>query len=76
MSQKEQTELGSLLVELPISYISVLDITVIENANEHARMELRLMAEAPLSKSDMDRAERRICRLPYHPDRETYYSMD
>jgi len=57
MADQEYLELGRLLIDFPIPYIAVKEIHIIETANSHSTMTLRLVCAQQLSSEEIMRHE-------------------
>ena len=53
MSDQEYLELNRILIDFPLSYVAVKELHILEVANSHSIMNLRLISKKQLTKTEV-----------------------
>lgn len=70
---QEYLEIGRLLIDFPLSYRSIKELTIREEGNEHSRLGLKLVADRQFSREDVLRYEKTPIQI-YTPEGNCVYA--
>ena len=73
MEKKEYLELGRILVDFPLSYRIIKELTIKEEGNEHSSLNLNLVADRRVDREDVLRYENTPIQV-YAPDGKCVYA--
>lgn len=73
MEKKEYLELGRILVDFPLSYRIIKELTIKEEGNEHSSLNLKLVADHRVDREDVLRYENTPIQV-YAPDGKCVYA--
>ena len=67
MEKKEYLELGRILIDFPLPYRSIKELSIREEGNEHSSLNLKLVADRRFGREDVLRYEKTPIRI-YTPE--------
>ena len=73
MEKKEYLELGRILIDFPLSYRSIKELSIREEGNEHSSLSLKLVADRRFDREDILRYENTPIKL-YTPEGNCIYA--